>query len=279
MTIFFYIYSINQVHQLAADVKYLYIIKGTIMNKNKTQFHFTMVELLITIGIIGILASLLVPVLGKTRDSATTVQCKNNLRQLALGFEMYRNEYEQYQIPSRLPVPNQNDDPWAAALARMYDCSDAVLECPGGVNDGTDLWGAEEISCRFWVQQWNKAGNPRDGLGAPRLCGYTVSAYCSGDVDSLGYRSAYKLNVNAISRPTSEVIQAMDGTAYLLYPAESDEHRMSWQSNAKAGDRHGNRLNCLFFDGHVADMEVSGKNNPRITSSVLDMYRINKNKQ
>lgn len=50
---------------------------------------FTLVELLVVIGIIGVLMAVLVPVLGKAREASTRVKCLSNLRQLGTAFQMY----------------------------------------------------------------------------------------------------------------------------------------------------------------------------------------------
>src|SRR5206468_2743478 len=65
-----------------------------------TSKAFTLVELLVVIGIIALLLSILLPVISKARQSAVSLKCLSNLRQMGLAYNMYTGEHHQY-----LPYP------------------------------------------------------------------------------------------------------------------------------------------------------------------------------
>ncbi len=91
---------------------------------------FTLVELLITIGIIALLAGLLIPAAGRARETARRAGCLSNLKQIGAGLEMYgqANRF-------CLPTCGGSQDPAAGPTIREVllpnlSGSEDVFRCP-----------------------------------------------------------------------------------------------------------------------------------------------------
>lgn len=95
---------------------------------------FTLVELLIVIGIIAILISLLLPSLSRAQEQARRTKCQANLRSLGQAMYMYANAHRG-RLPNGNPLNTTSDyDGTAAVLTELYrsylNGGAAVFHCP-----------------------------------------------------------------------------------------------------------------------------------------------------
>lgn len=80
------------------------------MRQLKSKSHFTLIELFMVITIIGILAAIIVPVLGTAREKGKRALCLNNLKQIGLTLSIYSDDFDSFVPPNEMGLPYNIDE-------------------------------------------------------------------------------------------------------------------------------------------------------------------------
>ncbi|MDP3786940.1 MAG: type II secretion system protein [Candidatus Omnitrophota bacterium] len=217
---------------------------------------FTLIEMLVTIAIIGLFFAALMPVLGKARAMAKRAQCANNLRQHGIAWYMYLDEHDM-AFPREFSINEQTDDtkctgitfggkagtqPPSTASAENRPIN-RYLEIPSNNSPNAELFHCptDIKSCKF-----NLWGNS-----------YMFSSYV------LGYRPSGTLARRPLSSVTSPHNKVM---------LESD-HQTINPGHGGRGWSPPVRAMVLFIDGHVAGPFLNPDDyeeyNPNTSKSVI----------
>jgi prepilin-type N-terminal cleavage/methylation domain-containing protein/prepilin-type processing-associated H-X9-DG protein len=217
---------------------------------------FTLVELLVVIGIIALLISILLPSLNKARTSAIRVECASNLRQIGTVFHLYASENK-----GKFPDMAKGYGTWNLITVEFRDDIYINRYKLGSINPSEpDVYrravGGKAFYCPTYLETqgtpeswWSK--NP--GSSAPEpviVVGYNIFATNNNlnlwnVAKNLNFKSPYSSNEKQLAeRPILADISIYYGPVDGWYYSN---HRERQPVNKKSGG-----ANTCYGDGHVS---------------------------
>ena len=220
---------------------------------------FTLMELLVVIGIIAILAALLLPVLSRAKGNARLARCGSNLRQIGLASAQYVADHRVFPLFSSYGSPPAPSTFWADLLqphiqSRWAD--GGVYQCPA--NPGTNVPGV------FTATDYTppKGSYDMNGFGLSAIGALGIG----GRIDGLR-RNRIPCQESQVVAPSlmigyGDVVMGLPycGSGYFglphYYPQRAagtpeeiaEQTKKSRQMEAR---RHLGRFNVVFIDSHV----------------------------
>lgn len=216
---------------------------------------FTLIELLTVIAIIGILASIIVPTVGKVRQTARNAQCVSNLRQWAQAIQLYAGENKGvYFTQGRYPDDTSSSLSWASA-----NSNPALWPYGRYLESSTNAF--QLRFCPLYPEGYS--GNPpvSYAITRPRQ-GNTIVDARKVPLNKVGSPSRFLLLID--THPSLLTTQTWVSSLADL------NARVVPTLASSLWNRHGGGLNAAFGDGHIRRVTQA-----EITAFGDDWTRIN----
>ena len=270
-------------------------------NSNNRAAGFTLVELLVVIGIIAILMGMLLPALSRAMVAARKVQCMSNMRQVFYALEMYANankgwlfpmgpeEFNSYlnkKVPSTLGYPPRDHsvppdgtaDVWTMIMFGRFDPPEMLCPADAGnfpdmdkdgnvvIADVLDMTGA------VVKPNWNEPvmSFRHSYVLNQHLANYKVKASAQGSY--INWRSQSEVILMGEKYLTEwdyfmEPPKTTDGVDDFDRLIDIYKHGMTRRTDPEGKAKAGPTSNYLYLDGHV-DSEM-----PTVAENAFDPWQ------
>ncbi len=250
----------------------------------RSQRGFTLVELLVVIGIIAVLVAILLPSLARARESAQTVKCMSNLRQIGIALRLYAGQNKDYLPPlytfDSLAGGMLRGGYWATVLRESRFMSTSagtesnnVFLCPNSLNISVQSFWEYAATRTSNTGYFTMQGTKSDGSQDIRIS-YAANGMNPGTYSNTGqiwwtgtpkywcelFPFTPTLKFSAVPNPTPNRFSRIKKPTVvpLLFDGLSMHDMVPSQFQLRHGNQRGaekDRLcNVVFADGHAASV-------------------------
>ncbi len=204
------------------------------MKRENRKKNFTLIELLVVIAIIAVLASMLLPALGKARNKAKAISCASQLKQIGTGIDMY--------------VSDNNDDMIKSYVSWYGDNFKGMWNSDNDFNSISPYIENKKVRKFCPIRTTSITGTSSGYLDFNTYGSYGMNS-------NVGYTSSsVRLSKKGDCRTPSKTFTVMDYLAFLRWDRSNSTYNQP--ANVSAAElenwfRHDKSVNILYWDGHV----------------------------